>query len=167
MPIAVSFYSLIELKTIKSYWLRLVRFFLFLRLGLLNFICHWTGSLTPPASPQDVKSSRGGAGTFHKAMVSSPSVWMAGGDFVSSVHVVRFESLVRVIRPPPWRSSVKHPATHAKNRRGALFLEGCLRFYCQFKLGELAVINRNDTLLGWEEIVWRDVRLFNPHSLNL
>ena len=39
--------------------------FLFLRLGLLILIVDLAGS-TPPASPQDDKSSRGGAGTFSK-----------------------------------------------------------------------------------------------------
>ena len=59
-----------------------MRFFLFLRLGLLNFNFHWTGSLTPPASPQDVKSSRGGAWHFFLAMVEPPSVCTkAGGGF--------------------------------------------------------------------------------------
>ena len=74
---------------------------------------------------------------------------MAGGDFVSSVHVVRFESLVRESRTPsPGRLIGKHPATDANNWWGALFLGDCLRCYCRFKLGELAVINRNDTPLG-------------------
>ena len=54
---------------------------------------------------------------------------MAGGDFVSLDHVVNFETQVRVIRTPPWRSSVKHPATDANDERGALFLGGCLRFF--------------------------------------
>ena len=48
---------------------------------------------------------------------------MAGGDFVSLDHVVNFEIEVRVIRPPPWRSSVKPPATDANDERGALFFE--------------------------------------------
>ena len=54
---------------------------------------------------------------------------MAGGDFVSLDHVVNFEIQVRVIRTPPWRSSVKHPATDANDERGALFLGGCLRLF--------------------------------------
>ena len=56
---------------------------------------------------------------------------MAGGVFVSSVHVVKFEVQVRVIRTPPWRSSVKHPATDANDERGALFLG---RLFAMFSL---------------------------------
>ena len=53
---------------------------------------------------------------------------MAGGDFVSSVHVVRFESLVWESRTPSSEgSSGKPPATDANNWWGALFLGGCLR----------------------------------------
>ena len=46
---------------------------------------------------------------------------MAGGHFVSLVHVVKFEIQVRVIRTPLLRSSVKHPATDANDERGAFF----------------------------------------------
>ena len=61
---------------------------------------------------------------------------MAGGVFVSPIHVVKFELPVRESRTPSSEgSSGKHPATHAKNRRGALFLGGFLRSLdCQ--LGE-------------------------------
>ena len=43
--------------------------FLFIRLGLLILFCHWTGSLTPPASPQDGWSSRGGTGYFFGCLI--------------------------------------------------------------------------------------------------
>ena len=68
--------------------------FLFLRLGLLLLVVDLAGSTTP-ASPQDDKSSRGGAGTLNGWFVfkehEPPSVCTkAGGVFISPAHVVKF-----------------------------------------------------------------------------
>ena len=53
---------------------------------------------------------------------------MAGGFFVSPIHVVKFELPVRESSTPSSEgSSGKHPATDANNWWGALFLGGCLR----------------------------------------
>ena len=53
---------------------------------------------------------------------------MAGGVFVSSVHVVKFESLVRESRTPSSEGSFrKHPSTDANNWWGALFSGDCLK----------------------------------------
>ena len=61
---------------------------------------------------------------------------MAGGVFVSPIHVVKFELPVRESRTPSSEgSSGKHPATSCNIRWGALFLGGFLRSLdCQ--LGE-------------------------------
>ena len=81
-------------------------------------------------------------------MVESPSVCTkAGGVFVSSVHVVKFEIQVRVIRTSPWRPSVKHPATDPNDERGALYSGGCLRCFSR-RLGEADCFIKNDTPLG-------------------
>ena len=88
---------------------------------------------------------------------------MAGGFFVSSVHVVKFESLVRESRTPSSEgSSGKHPATDAKNRRGALFLGGCLLcFSCRRDHGRRwFVCPKNDTSLVFC-FRWRGVHLFS------
>ena len=56
--------------------------------------------------------------------VQTPPGWgeIAWRGLVYSVLVVNFEIMVRVIRTPHVRSSVKHLVSHAKNRRGALLL---------------------------------------------
>ena len=56
--------------------------------------------------------------------VQTPPGWgeIAWRGLISSVLVIYFEIMVRVIRTPFVRSSVKHLVSHAKNRRGALLL---------------------------------------------
>ena len=54
----------------------LVLVFLFLQLGLLILFLSLNGSLTPPAPPQDGKSSKGGTGTFPNGWFVVKGTWI-------------------------------------------------------------------------------------------
>ena len=93
-----------------------------------------------------------------------PSVLMAGGFFVSLIHVVRFELPVWESRTPSSEGSsgISTPPDHAKNRRGALFLGDWLRcFSCRQNRGRRwFVCPKNDTSLVFC-FRWRGVHLFS------
>jgi len=75
----------------------------------------------------------------------------AGGVFVSSAHVVKFQFPVRESLTPSSEGSsgISTPPDHAKNRRGALFFERLFAKFFNVNLGELTSVPKNVTPLAF------------------